>query len=186
MNIRISRVCPSEIAGILDNSIRRWFQEPQKILAPYVNEGMTVLDLGCGPGFLSTTIAQIVGNSGRVIAADLQEGMLRKLRNKIRNTEFEQRITLHKCKEDEIGVSEKVDLVIAFYMLHEVPYQEKTLNEIGSILKPKGRLLLAEPYIHVSKNAFEKTIKKALNAGFTVVERPDIPFSRAVVLKKIR
>ena len=44
---------------------------------------MTVLDVGCGPGFFTLDMARLVGPSGRVIAADLQEGMLEKLGQKI-------------------------------------------------------------------------------------------------------
>lgn len=51
MNEVKNRVCPVELAGSLDNKIRKWFQNPQKILAPYIKEGMKVLDIGCGPGF---------------------------------------------------------------------------------------------------------------------------------------
>lgn len=75
-----NRVCPVGLAGTLDNSIRKWLQNPQKILSPYIKEGMTVLDLGCGPGFFSVPMAKMVGKSGRVIACDLQEGMLRKVK----------------------------------------------------------------------------------------------------------
>jgi ubiquinone/menaquinone biosynthesis C-methylase UbiE len=69
-------VCPVERAGSLDSKIRRWLQNPQKILVPYVREEMTVLDIGCGPGLFSVEMARMVGKSGRVIAVDLQEGML--------------------------------------------------------------------------------------------------------------
>jgi ubiquinone/menaquinone biosynthesis C-methylase UbiE len=126
---RNNRVCPVERAGSLDNRIRRWLQDPQKILRPYIEEGMTVLDLGCGPGFFSIDIAQMVGKSGRVIASDLQEGMLQKLRDKIQETELEERIILHKCEENKIGLSEDVDLILAFYMVHEIPTQEEFFNQ---------------------------------------------------------
>ncbi len=43
------RICPVERAGGLDNSLRRLLQNPQRILRKYVHEGMTVLDVGCGP-----------------------------------------------------------------------------------------------------------------------------------------
>ena len=79
-----NRVCPVEIAGGLDNFVRRLLQNPQKLLRPHIREGMTVLDLGCGPGFFSIEIAKLLNNSGKVIAADLQEGMLDKLRKKIK------------------------------------------------------------------------------------------------------
>jgi len=96
MSDRNNCVCPVEIAGGLDNRIRRWLQNPKKILGPYIEEGKIILDLGCGPGFFSIDMAQMVGKSGRVIASDLQEGMLHKVRDKIKGTELEERITLHK------------------------------------------------------------------------------------------
>ena len=184
MNDRNNHVCPVRIAGILDNRIRRWLQNPQKILGPYIEEGMTVLDLGCGPGFFSIDMAQLVGKSGRVIASDLQEGMLHKVRDKIHGTELENRITLYKCEENKIGVSEKIDFVLAFYMVHEVPNQEEFFNEIGVILRPKGQVLIVEPSFHVTKSALEETIRKARSTGFTPVEGPRVLLSRTAVLKK--
>ena len=184
MNKRNSRVCPVQRAGSLDSRIRRWIQDPRKILGPYVEEGMTVLDIGCGPGFFSVDLARMVGESGHVIASDLQEGMLQKLRKKIQGTEFEKRIRLHKCEEDEIGVSEDVDFVLAFYVVHEVPDQEKLFNEIKSILKPKGQVFIVEPPFHVSKAAFEETVRIAQNAGFRPGEKPKVFLSKTVVLKK--
>ncbi len=178
------RVCPVERAGSFDNTMRRWVQNPQKILGPYLKEGMTVLDLGCGPGFFSIDMAHMVGKSGRVIASDLQEGMLQKLRDKIQGTELEERITLHKCGENTIGLSEDVDFILAFYMVHELPDQEEFFHEIGSILKSNGQVFIVEPPFHVSKTAFEETIRKARDAGFTTVERPKVLFSKTVILKK--
>jgi ubiquinone/menaquinone biosynthesis C-methylase UbiE len=145
---------------------------------------MTVLDLGCGPGFFTIEMAGMVGESGRVIASDLQEGMLQKIREKIQGTKLEKRIVLHKCEADRIGVEEKVDFALAFYMVHELPDQDSFLKEIASLLKPNGRFLIVEPPFHVSKKAFEETIKKAGDAGLTVAERPRIFLSKAVLLKK--
>ena len=184
MSDKNNRICPIEKAGTLDTKIRRWLQNPQKILEPYIEEGMTVLDLGCGPGFFSVDMAQMVGESGRVIAADLQEGMLQKLRVKIKGTELENRIILHKCEEDKIGISENVDFVLAFYIVHEVINKEGLFTEIETILKPDGKILIVEPPFHVSKTAFEKTIGKAKAIGFTEVKRPNVLFNKAVVLKK--
>ena len=184
MSDRNNRICPVEKADSLDTRIRRWLQNPKKILRPYIEEGMTVLDFGCGPGFFSVDLAQMVGNSGRVIAADLQEGMLHKLRDKIKGTELENRITLHKCEENKIGISENVDFVLAFYIVHEVVNKDSLFTEIETILKPNGQVLIVEPPFHVSKNAFEETIEKVKAAGFTEVKRPKVLFNKAVVLKK--
>ncbi|NTV06156.1 MAG: class I SAM-dependent methyltransferase [Chlorobiaceae bacterium] len=178
------RVCPIALSGSLDNSIRRYLQNPRKILSPYIKEGMTVLDVGCGPGFFSLEMARMVGKSGRVIAADLQEGMLQKVKEKVKGTELEERIFLHKCGENNIEVLELVDFVLLFYMVHEVPNKEHFFNEIRTILKPHGQVLIVEPPFHVSKSSFEETVRIAGDAGLIVIEKPKMFFSRAVVLKK--
>lgn len=184
MSYRNNRVCPVERAGSLDLGVRRWFQNPKKILAPYIAKGMTVLDFGCGPGFFTVDLAELVGETGQVIAADLQEGMLDRLRKKIQKTALEDRIILHKCDANRIGWSKPVDFVLAFYMLHEVPDQAGFYNEIEKILKSKGKVLLVEPPFHVSKSAFEETIQKAQNAGFVLEERPKVFLSKTALLKK--
>lgn len=183
MSDRGSRVCPVELAGSLDNRIRRWLQDPRMILSPYLKEGMTGLDFGCGPGFFSIDMARLVGASGRVIAADLQDGMLQKLGKKIAGTELEQRMTLHKTGAHTIGLTEQVDFVLLFYMVHEVPDKASLFREIKTLLKPDGRVLMVEPPIHVSKKAFEETVQSARDAGLIAIERPKIFFSRAAVLK---
>jgi ubiquinone/menaquinone biosynthesis C-methylase UbiE len=178
-----NRVCPVEHAGSLDNSIRRWLQNPRKILEAYIEEGMTVLDIGCGPGFFTIAMAQMVGKAGRVIACDLQEGMLQKLRDKIQGTELGRRTALRRCEANRVGVREKVDFILAFYVVHEVQNQRELFMEIGSILNPKGRVLVVEPPFHVSKRGFEETIGKAGQAGLAVVGRPKVFFSRAAILE---
>lgn len=180
---RKNRVCPVEMAGSLDSRFRRWVQSPRKILGPYIKEGMTVLDYGCGPGYFTLDMALMVGQSGRVIAADLQEGMLRKLKNKVQGTELEERITLHKCEGDRINLSEKVDFVLAFYMIHEIPEPEVLFKEIGTILKPAGQFLIVEPPFHVSKKGFEETIRKAQEVDLKPLQRPKVFLSKAVVLE---
>ena len=184
MNDKRKRVCPTEIAWTLDNWIRRWLHNPRKILGPFVERGMKVLDLGCGPGFFSIELADMVGDSGYVIASDIQEGMLQKLRGKIQGTELEKRIKLHQSKVDRIGVLEEVDFVLAFYMVHEVSNQKEFFNEIKSILRPKGLIFLVEPKLfHVSKKEFEETIRTAEEIGFETIEKPELFFSWSVVLR---
>lgn len=185
MTCRDNHVCPVEIAGLLDNLFRRWFQNPRKILHPYVKPGMTVLDFGCGPGFFTVDMAGMVGPHGRVIAADLQDGMLDKLKEKIRGTASEARITLHKCREDKIGLSEKVDFVLAFYVVHEIPDQKEFFIELKSGLLSGGQVLLVEPPFHVSKSAFQGMINTAQNTEFEVVKGPRWIFSKSVVLRKL-
>jgi ubiquinone/menaquinone biosynthesis C-methylase UbiE len=145
---------------------------------------MTALDLGCGPGYFSVDMARLVGATGRVIACDLQDGMLQKLGAKIKGSDLEKIISLHKCPDGKIGVSEPVDFVLAFYMLHEVPDQDKYFKELYSLLKSIGRFLAVEPPFHVSKSEFDETIKKAKAAGFEAIESPRVFLGRTAVFKK--
>jgi ubiquinone/menaquinone biosynthesis C-methylase UbiE len=183
MSRQKNRVCPVSLAGGLDNIIRRWLQNPRKILAPYIQEGMTVLDIGCGPGFFSIEMAQLVGKSGKVFAADLQEGMLQKLKTKIQGTELEDRVRLHKCETNTLGLPEKVDFVLAFYMVHEVPDQQRFFKEIKSGLTQNGRVLIIEPPFHTSKQAFEEMVRKAQEAGLRLINQPKIFPNKAVFLQ---
>ena len=175
-------VCPVQLAGSLDNRFRRIFQNPLKILGPYIKEGMSVLDIGCGPGFFSIDMAQMAGKSGNVIAADLQTGMLKKLEKKIRGTELEGRIRLHQCKKDGIDLGEKVDFALAFYMVHEIEDKMAFFREVSALLNPKGRFLIVEPPFHVSKREFERTINTACEAGLKLLMRPDIFLNKSALL----
>jgi len=179
------RVCPVELANSLDSKIRRWVQNPQKILAPYIKEGMTVLDIGCGPGFFSIELAKLVGEDGKVIAADLQQGMLQKLDDKIRGTALEGRIKLAKCENDNINISEAVDFILTFYMVHEVPDKNTFFKQLYEVLKDQGQYLLVEPKLfHVSKKEFQSTIALAQNNGFKTSPGPKLFASRSAILRK--
>ncbi len=178
------RVCPVEIAGSLDNFLRRWIQNPDKILGPYIETGMTVMDFGCGPGFFTLSMAEMVGPSGRVFAVDLQEGMLRKLARKIQNTDLEDRITLRNCSDNHIGVSQRVDFALAFYVVHEIPDKGLFFNEVAAIIKPGGSVLVVEPPFHVSRSAFSETLLTAESAGFEIEKGPRILLSKSALLVK--
>ena len=179
-----NRVCPVELAHSLDSKMRKWVQNPQKILAPYINEGMTVLDIGCGPGFFSIEIAKMIGKNGRVISADLQEGMLQKLYDKIKGTELEGKITLVKCEKDKINISERVDFILAFYMVHEIPDKNLFFKELKKILNEQGQFLIVEPKLfHVSQKDFALTVALAENNGFKIFQGPKLSFSWSAILK---
>ena len=177
------RVCPVERAGVLDVMLRKWIHDPKKILAPYVTEGMTALDLGCGPGFFTPEMARRVGKTGRVIAADLQEEMLAMVRKKIQDIPEAGRVEFHLCRPEATGLSEKFDFIMIFYMLHEVPDQAAFLKEIRSLLKTGGKVLIAEPKWHVSADDFLQSIAIMKQAGFAVSTEPRILFSRTIVVQ---
>ena len=127
-------------------------------------------------------MAEMVGNNGKVISVDVQDEMLQMVRQKSEKVGLQSRIELHKAEPERIGVTEKVDFALAFYMVHEVPDKKSFLYEVASILKPVGKFLIVEPKFHISKTAFDETVKIAQSAGLKLVSTPKVFFSRAVLL----
>ena len=178
------RICSWQHAWFLDNWVRRAIHNPDRIIGKYIEKGQIVLDLGCGPGMFSLAMAKMVGEDGKVISVDIQEEMLHILRRKSEDAGLKSRILLHKSGLDGIGVREKADFALAFYMVHEVPDKAGFLNEVASLIKPLGRFLIVEPKLHVSKSSFEETVEIAQSTGLILISRPKILFSRAVLLQK--
>lgn len=184
MNQDRNRICPVELASSLDSRIRRWLQNPRSILSPFVKEGMKVLDIGCGPGFFSLEMARLVGPTGQVISADLQEGMLERLAAKVKGTPLESRIARVLCGDVNINVSECVDFILAFYMVHEVPDKDSFFRQLKDVLNKQGSFLLVEPKLfHVSRDDFSSTLKKAEAAGFSVSVGPTLLLSWSAILR---
>jgi 2-polyprenyl-3-methyl-5-hydroxy-6-metoxy-1,4-benzoquinol methylase len=52
----MSHVCPWWGGYFIDNPLRRLLHNPEKIVGPYVQPGMTVMDVGCGMGIFSIAI----------------------------------------------------------------------------------------------------------------------------------
>jgi ubiquinone/menaquinone biosynthesis C-methylase UbiE len=176
------RVCPLERAGMLDHPLRRLFENPARILGPFVAEGMSVLDFGCGPGFFTLELARMVGPAGHVTAVDLQPGMLEKARGKLARAGLEERATFRASRAAAIGVEGPFAFALVFHVLHEVPDPARFLGELRSLLKPGDRALVAEPGFHVSRDEFGAALDLARRAGFTVASGPRILFSRTAVL----
>ena len=182
--LRESRVCPWQIVHLFDNLLRPLLHNPRKLFGPYVCKGMTVLDIGCGRGFASLGLAGLAGEEGLVIAADLQPEMLDMVKERAARAGLSNRIRIHRCEANSIGVREELDFVVAFFMAHEVPNTRAFLRELFTLLKSGGRLFIAEPKIHVSRRDFEHTVQEAQAVGFTASERLSVRFGRAVVLVK--
>jgi 2-polyprenyl-3-methyl-5-hydroxy-6-metoxy-1,4-benzoquinol methylase len=67
--------------AILD-PIRRLFEPPQRLIGPYVKKGQVVADLGCGSGYYTFALAEIVGTAGKVYAVDLDKKCIQALEKK--------------------------------------------------------------------------------------------------------
>ncbi len=76
-------ICPWWLGYLLVNPLRRLFENPDKLLAPYLTPGMTVLDMGCAMGFFTVPAARLIGENGRVLAVDLQPKMISALKRRL-------------------------------------------------------------------------------------------------------
>ena len=84
--------CPWWLLFTFDNPLRKLIHDPIKILSPFVESGDTVLDVGCGMGYFSLGLAELVGEKGKVIAADLQPQMLAGLSKRAASAGLDERI----------------------------------------------------------------------------------------------
>jgi len=176
--------CPWWLAYTFDNPLRRYVHDPHAILTPYLREGMTAIDLGCGMGYFSRAMAKIVGVTGKVIAADLQQEMLAITRKRAEKDGVARRIRFLLAKEDDIGFTGQVDFALAFWMVHEVADTRNFCLQVYRMLKPTGTLLIAEPKIHVTQTRFDEILSCAQDAGFMITSTPAIRLSRSAALSR--
>jgi len=179
-------VFPAPRASHLDGWWWRTLFQPERLADRYVRTGDTVLDIGCGPGLFTRAIARKVGDSGRVIAVDVQDGMLAILKEKAQKEGLVSRIRLHKAEPQSLGLAEpeRINVAFAFYVVHEVPDAARLMQEILALLAPGGTFLIVELKFVVSTAEFEKTLVMAASAGFRTVDTPFVFLSLAVLLRK--
>ena len=182
--LKKDHVCPWWMAYSFDNPLRRLFHKPQRMLVHYVQEDMTVMDVGCGMGYFSIAMAKMVGDNGRVISVDLQQKMLNIMLKRAKRAGVANRIQPHLCDPDDIGMNGGADFVLAFWMVHEVPERITFFQQLASNMTPKGKLFVAEPRFHVSQSTFQEIIKAAQSTGLSVNATPDVRFSHSAIFIK--
>ena len=176
--------CPPWLSFILDNPLRKRGQPPERVLGPFVQEGATVGDVGCGPGYFTVPMAEMVGPKGRVIAVDLQQSMLNRTRKAAERKGVADRIDFRLCSKTDLRLEPELDFLLAFAVIHEMPDQKRALDQMTAALRPGGRLLIAEPKLHVSNKRFHETVSLAESAGLYWVENYEIAMSFAAVLRR--
>ena len=183
----MSYTCPWWLGYFLLNPFRRLVQEPSRILRPFVRPGMRVVEPGCGMGFFTLDLVRMVEPGGRVVAIDLQERMLAGLRRRAARAGLEGRIDVRLAQPDRLGIADlagQVDLVLAFYVVHEVREPAAFFAEIAAALRADGTVLVVEPPLHVSRAAFETSLGTAERAGLHVAGRPRIGTNKVALLAK--
>ena len=181
------RVCPFWVGFILVSPIRKLWQNPDKILRPYVKEGMQVLDIGCAMGFFSLPLARMVGREGKVVCVDLQEKMIAYLQKRASKADLSERIETRMCTEKSLGLTgleEKIDFILASAVVHEVPEPDTFFSQVHNALSPNGQFLVLEPKGHVSLADFKNTMDIAQASGFEKISNPPIKRCHTVLLEK--
>jgi ubiquinone/menaquinone biosynthesis C-methylase UbiE len=155
-----------------DNPFRRLLLPPRRLTKPYVSKGQVAVDMGCGPGFYTISLAESVGPEGIVYAVDLDKRAIQ---------ELEKKAEKHGCRNIEAHVSTacnvgfiqdaSVDFVLANGLLCSLAPQhhESVVSEIGRILKPGGRAYISVargPWSFVDKAQWERILE-----GFKVERR---------------
>lgn len=184
---RQHHVCPWWAGYLITNPIRKIGENPEIILAPFVEPGMTTIDIGCGMGFFSLPLARMVGPTGRVVSVDIQRRMLSSLERRARRRRLDRIIITRKACLDDLGLDDlrdEADLAIAVHVMHETAYPRRTLSQIFEALCPGGTFLMMEPKGHVTDRDFKTTQQQALEIGFSQTGASTLKKSRGLVFSK--
>jgi len=164
---RFSLPCPTWLRWLveIDNP---WAQNSSRNIIPHLElqPGMKVLDVGCGPGRLSVPVAREVGLEGKVVAIDIQSGMLlraqeRASKAKISNIEF---LPIG-AGDGNLGDG-LYDRAILVTVLGEIPNRQAALKEIFAALKPGGFLSITEIIMDPHFQRRRVVLELAAGAGF--------------------
>src|SRR5208283_103345 len=143
---------------VMDNFVRRWISPPKKKVSKFISAGSVVADVGCGPGYFTIPMAELVGSTGKVYAADSDPKSIKVLRAKSDAQRLENIIETHATSAANLGAipNQSVDFVFANAVLCCMVDHAGAVAEIKRILKPQG---LA--YLSVTK-LFRKKDPKAV------------------------
>jgi arsenite methyltransferase len=120
-----------------------------------IEPGSVVVDLGCGAGTDLFIAAQMTGPTGRVIGVDMTVTMLERARQSANEMGL-RNVELHESLIEALPLDDaSVDVVISNGVIDLVPDKDAVFDEIDRVLRPGGRLQLADVIIHheVSEDA---------------------------------
>lgn len=126
----------------MESRLRHWLFPPKKTLqGADVKPGQTILEVGCGSGFFTLPAAEMIGESGHLIAMDPLSTFVERVSKKVldaglKNVEVIQRDALDTGLE-----AASMDMVLLFGV---VPFPtlplDKLMPEMHRVLKAEGTL----------------------------------------------
>lgn len=142
---RIAPVMGMGGAEWLERSEREMEEMPDAALdAIGIKPGMVVADVGAGVGYFTLRLAARVGDTGRVVATDVQPEMLALLRQRAASKKIQNIKTLLGSESDPKLPPSTFDLILMVDVYHELSQPQRMLQRLGAALKPDGRLVLLE------------------------------------------
>ena len=165
---RQSLPCPVYLRWLveLDNPFTKTNRAATIIRHLGIEPGMSVLDIGCGPGRLAVPVAKKVGDQGRVVALDIQSGMLKRAQAKAEAANLTNILFINAgVGEGKMGKNQ-FDRALLVTVLGEIPDQKMALREIFDALKPGGILSVTELIFDPHFQRRRKVSELSGKAGF--------------------
>ena len=165
---RRSLPCPTWLSWLveLDNLFTKTNRSSVIIQRLDLRGGMSILDIGCGPGRLTILIAQQIGPQGEVFAVDIQTGMLKRAEEKAKAAHLHNIRFIHAGAGDgKLGYNQ-FDRALLVTVLGEIPDRETALKEIYDALKPGGILSVTEIIFDPHYQRLSTIRGLAASAGF--------------------
>jgi len=165
---------PSYVGWFLESGLRKMMQPPSKIIERSgIKKGMTVMELGCGPGTYTIDGARAIGERGKLYAVDIQQAMISRLEKSMKKPENRDvnNIEPKVASAYELPFSDRsIDLVYMITVLQEIPDKQRALEEVRRVLKDDGTLAVSE-FLPDPDYPLRRTTKKLCEkAGFKLKE----------------
>lgn len=124
----------------MDNFIRRIFTPPKKMLLKFIHAGSVSADIGCGPGYFTLAMAELVGQNGKVYAVDSDPKSIKTLEEKCSANGLQAVIEAHtESAADMQSIPDgSVDFAFANGVLCCMANHRDAVEELKRILKPTG------------------------------------------------
>ena len=169
----------------MDNFIRRLISPAKKKVSEFTCAGAVVADLGCGPGYFTIPMAELVGEGGKVYAIDSDRKSIQKLREKI-GPSLENVIETHTASAAHVDMvaDQCIDFVFANGLLCCMLDHDGAIREIKRILKPTGRAYLSVSRFYRTNDsrAVRREEWENILRGFEVKERHEAFSNRSAVV----
>ena len=124
---------------VWDIFLRHPRQDLQKIP---LQEGMTVVDYGCGPGHYTIPLAEMVGPKGRVYAVDIQPLAMETIERQASRKSLHNITTVLVDSFDTNIPDSSADVVLLIDAFHMITDRDALFKEICRLLKPSGVLFM--------------------------------------------